>query len=87
MKGMNLQEFKETLEGDAQKRCKAQEQTIKDLHSELKSKDDHIETLLESIKKRDHTITMLQNRCFAQTRGLLCMFCGYKHSCQRSIGK
>lgn len=78
MKGISLQQMKEQLEGDAQRRCEAQEKTIKDLHYEIKMKDVQIEKHLD-------TIRVLQNRCFAQTHGVICIFCEYRHECRSNF--
>ena len=74
-KGMNLEQFKDQLDTDAQKRCIAQEKTIK----ELLYRCEQYKSLL---KDRDKTIEQLQNRCFAQTKGLICLFCGFASDCK-----
>lgn len=61
---MNLEEFKKQMNTEAQERCNQQEKTIKELH--------------EQIKGLQHTVKIMQNRCHAQTLGVLCMFCGYQ---------
>lgn len=50
-KGLNLVELREQLEGDAQKRCAAQEATIKELFAQIKAKDGQIAALTERNKK------------------------------------
>lgn len=74
-KGINLEEFKNQLDTDAQKRCIAQEKTIKDLHEVIKNNN-------QIIKQQETLIMQLQNRCYAQTRGILCIFCGVKNKCE-----
>lgn len=59
---MNLEEFKQRMNTEAQERCNQQEKTIRELHAK--------------IADQQAIIRSLQNRCFAQTRGLLCIFCG-----------
>lgn len=73
-KGLSLEQFKEKLDTDAQKRCIAQEKTIKELNAQ-------VEQYKGLLKDRDKMIETLQNRCFAQTRGVICFFCGYKNTC------
>jgi hypothetical protein len=67
-KGLSLEQLKSELETDAQKRCIAQENTIKDLH--------------ETIKKQEKLIIQLENRCFVYTRGLACLFCSERNTCK-----
>lgn len=54
-KGINLEEFRNQLDTDAQKRCLAQEKTIKELNSQLSQ-------LKGLLKDRDKLIVQLQNR-------------------------
>lgn len=61
---MNLEEFKRQMNTEAQERCNQQEKTIHELHQKIKD-------LREMVK-------IMQNRCFAQTGGLICTFCLYK---------
>lgn len=60
---MNLEEFKRQMNTETQERCNQQEKTIKELH--------------QKIKELRETVRIMQNRCFAQTSGLICMFCTY----------
>lgn len=66
-KGISLEQFRNELEGDAQRRCLNQEKTIKELQTE--------------IKEKDKLIQRLENRCFLTTRGTLCIFCFMKKDC------
>lgn len=75
-KGINLEQFRNQLDTDAQQRCLAQEKTIKELNLQV----NQFKGLL---KDRDTLIIQLQNRCFAQTRGLICLFCGCRNTCPR----
>lgn len=61
---MNLEEFKQQMNTEAQERCNQQEKTIKELH--------------QKIKELRETVRIMQNRCFAQTSRLICMFCAYR---------
>lgn len=61
---MNLEQFKQQMNSEAQERCNQQEVTIRELH--------------QKIKEQQNTIWVMQNRCFAQTEGLLCGFCLYQ---------
>lgn len=73
-KGISLEQFKNQLDTDAQKRCLVQEKTIRELSSQVKS-------LNELLKDRDNLTTVLQNRCFALGGRVLCLFCGCKNTC------
>lgn len=77
---MNLEQFKERLDTDAQRRCLAQEKTIKDLHEKLK------DYKITQEKQSDY-IRFLENRCFEHTRGVTCIFCRYKNTCQARISR
>lgn len=68
---MNLNEFREALKSDATERCEEQEKTIKELHRQLKEKD-------EEIAKQKDDKRALMNRCKALTRGALCLFCTFQ---------
>lgn len=74
-RGINLDQFRETLDTDAQKRCIAQEKTIKELHAQLKEKD-------ALIKRQKYLILTLENKCYVGTKGILCIFCGHKKTCK-----
>lgn len=71
-KGISLDQFKSQLDTDAQKRCIAQENTIKELHSQVKQ-------LRQLLEDRNIEIAALQNRCFVFQRGLLCGNCMIKN--------
>jgi DNA-binding transcriptional MerR regulator len=73
-KGMSLEQLKEQLEGNAQKRCAEQEKTIKNLIEQNKR-------MVDLIKDKETEIRQLQNRCYAISRGVLCVFCNIKHKC------
>lgn len=72
---MNLEEFKQRMNTEAQERCNQQEKTIKDLHAK--------------IAEQQNIIRSLQNRCYVQTGGVLCLFCGkeVKSTCPRFTGE
>lgn len=73
-KGISLDEFKNQLDTDAQKRCLAQEKTIHEQNEQLRRKTEYIE-------KQSKMIKALQNRCKAITFGQICIFCDMKHEC------
>lgn len=79
-KSISLEEFREKLDTDAQRRCKEQEKTIRDLIAQNKQ-------LYELLKDRQKDIQALQNRCYSYSRGLICLFCGMRNSCRRTIDK
>ena len=64
---MNLEELRESIASDAQKRCAAQEATIKRLHAEV-----------DTLRERVHH---LSKRCYVNTRGGICAFCKYEKDC------
>lgn len=66
-KGMNLDQLRTELDTEAQKRCRAQEKTIKEMEVQL-------------IQRKDDT-TFLANRCFVHTHGLLCSLCRMRDRC------
>lgn len=70
-KGLSLEEFKSQLDTDAQRRVRAQEETIKSLHAEIK----------DLREQRDKEAYFLFNRCMVQSKGFLCIFCGLKSRC------
>ena len=72
---MNLDEFKKTFESDATKRCEAQEETIKQLHTKVRKLEENID-LLQKDK------TQLMNRCYVMGKGILCIFCGFRDECK-----
>jgi len=71
---LKLHEFKAALESAATIKADEQEKTIKKLHGKINS-------LEHTIKEKNHSIQQLMNRCFAQTYGTICMFCGFKEEC------
>ncbi len=73
---MRLEEFKAALESDASKRCEEQELTIKALHA-------RINDLNQSIHRLTKDKRQLMNRCKVSSRGLLCLFCGFKNECDK----
>jgi DNA anti-recombination protein RmuC len=79
-KGISLEQFRNQLEGDAQKRCEAQEKTIKELTERLKNTE-------ELSKDKDHLIAALQNRCWVFTQGTMCHYCDCRWTCARYKGR
>lgn len=71
---MKLHEFKAALESDATIKAAEQEKTIKKLHN-------RISDLEKSLAEKEKSKQQLMSRCFAQTRGAICMFCGFKEEC------
>ena len=78
-KGLNLEQFRYQLDSDAQKRCDAQEKTIKELHETLKQRDEYI-------AKMDHRISTMENKCYVGHHGILCLFCMDKGIC-KALGR
>jgi sensor histidine kinase YesM len=74
-KGLSLEQFKDILDTEAQKRCREQENTIKNLIGQNKR-------LIELVKDKEKELVQMQNRCYAMTRGAICIFCNCKDSCQ-----
>ena len=71
---MKLHEFKAALESDATIKAAEQEKTIKKLHN-------RINDLEKSLAEKEKSKQQLMSRCFAQTRGAICMSCGFKEEC------
>jgi hypothetical protein len=71
---MDLNELKQQLDSDAQRRCKDLEIENRNLKSANRS-------LLDLLKERDSSISGLQNRCYAFTRGTICHMCIIKIPC------
>jgi DNA-binding transcriptional MerR regulator len=74
-KGMNLEQLRESLDTDAQKRCAEQEKTIKSLIEQNKR-------FAETIQDQQNTVRAIQNRCKALTGGIMCLFCDFKQDCK-----
>lgn len=75
---MKIEELRQQLDSDARKRCTAQEKTIHDLI--LRNKK-----LEERLKDRQDDIHALQNRCFAMTHGVMCIFCRMRETCYTCV--
>ena len=76
---MNLEDFRKGLESDARKENEILKKRIKKLEDEQ-----NVEIL------RLHSdIRALSNRCYAMTRGTMCMFCRLdgKIKCESSLRK
>ena len=71
---MNLEEMKAALASEATKKAEKQELEIKYLRNELKRADGQIREYQEILR-------VMFNRCFAWTRGAMCMFCRHRDSC------
>ena len=56
------------MESEASMRCEVQAKTIN--------------KLLEESKQQAEYIVLLQNRCYAQSRGFLCLFCNIRKTCK-----
>jgi len=72
---MKLEEFRAALESDAMKRAETQEETIRQQNA-------LIQELKAALDEKETRCQQLMNRCHAQTRGLLCFFCGMKGVCR-----
>ena len=77
---LSLEAFRTSLDSEAQQRCKAQEATIKNLHGQVKQ-------LRELLTDREEDLRVLANRCWALSRGSLCLFCGMRGHCWRDTGR
>lgn len=69
---MNIEELRKTLSSEATERCKAQEETIKKLHKELKKQKDKYQDDTDRLKSH---IAALGRRCRVLTHGCMCIWC------------
>lgn len=79
---MNLDEFKSSLDSEAQRKAKGMEKHIRNLNRTIREKEERIGQLEESLR-------VMFNRCRATTTMLMCLMCGVRHECDRlrSVGK
>lgn len=74
---MNLDEFRKGLESEAREENEVLKKRIKKLESEQS----------EEVQRLHNDLRALSNRCFALTRGTMCVFCRMmsKFECECSI--
>lgn len=80
-KGMSLEELRNNLEGDAQKKVQTLEERVKQLEKE---KQDLLTTrngLRNDIVNMEKESYYLFNRCRALSQGTMCQFCGLRYRC------
>lgn len=83
---MNLDEFKSSLDSEAQRKAKGMEKHIRNLNRTIREKEERIGQLEESLR-------VMFNRCRAtagmHTGGFMCLMCGERSECDRlrSVGK
>jgi len=77
---MNLDELKATLDTEAQKRNRTQENTIKELQAQISNLHTQLHVKREKEEQHANIIRALQNRCWMQSRGQICDFCVIGHS-------
>ena len=71
---MNLADLK-AMAGDA-----ATVRTA-ELETEVARKEKVIRGHVTTMQQQEKQITVLQNRCFALTRGMICIMCGFANTC------
>ena len=77
---MDLDEMKQRLEGDAQRRVRQMEQENRHLVNVIRRKED-------ITKEKNRQLRVLYNRCFDTSRSNgMCFFCGLKRECERLRG-
>lgn len=76
---MDMEQFRKGLESDAKKENEILKKRIKKMEDEQSTE----------IKKLHGDMRALSNRCYALTRGTMCMFCRLdgKIKCERSLGE
>lgn len=79
---MNLEEFKDALSSEATKKNESLTKELSELRKKAATQASKIRELEELIKTQADDIRMLQNRCAANTRFVLCGMCGMKFRCQ-----
>ena len=84
--GINLEQFKNKLDTDAQQRCLNQEKTIKELNFTIKTQGKTIKDLNGIIEREEDSIRILQNRCKALSNGVFCDRCGMRNICKSQDG-
>lgn len=83
---MNLDEFKSSLDSEAQRKAKGMEKHIRNLNRTIREKE-------EQIGQLEETLRAMFNRCHAtmamKTAGIMCLMCGLRDDCHRlrSVGK
>ena len=83
---MDLNEFKSSLDSEAQRKAKGMEKHIRNLNRTIREKEERIGQLEEILR-------VMFNRCKAtagmHTAGVMCLMCGERHECNRlrSVGK
>lgn len=80
---MNLDEFRKAMESDA---TVENERLKRDLADVEKSYRDMSEGYTDRIQRLNSDCRALANRCFALTRGTMCMFCQLSdYQCQHGL--
>lgn len=79
---MNIEELRKALASDATEKVKEQERLIKNLRKDISERD-------ERIKVAEDVLRTMFNRCYVQSQGLLCFWCGHSEMCHRlrDVGK
>ena len=80
-KGMSLEDLRNNLEGDAQKKLALAEEEINALKNSLNAKESQIRHLRGEIESKDKQSYYLFNRCRALSRETMCQFCGIRYQC------
>ena len=76
-RGMSLEEFRKELESNATVENEQLKKKIEELEKKIKNQSAEIKWQKEEMSYQRKSIEQLQHRCFAQTRGSICMFCGF----------
>ena len=86
-KGLSLEELRNNLEGEAQKKVQALEEEKNALLNSINAKDGQIRHLQGDLERKDKEAYNLFNRCRALSGMTLCSFCGLRVSCAQTINK
>lgn len=80
-KGMSLEELRNNLEGDAQKKLTKAEEEIQNLKNKNKALEGALYNTRKEVEEKDKQSYYLFNRCRALSRETMCPFCGIRYQC------
>lgn len=75
---MNLEEFRKALSSDATEENARLKKQLSNLQTDYHKKVSKLESENDSLKE---SCRALCNRCFALTKGTICLFCSLDYSC------
>lgn len=84
-KGMSLEEFRNNLEGDAQKKVKELEEKIAVQNNTINALASEKRHFHQTLEVKDKQMNNLFNRCRVYSSPHLCPFCGLRGECGKSM--